>query len=281
MSENSVIISVQLFLALCMLGIFLWVKNDEVPLYTVEQLVESQSWSLTASGIEIEEEAAKVYTLGWKQFPILQDCPENFLLNTLKTSLDATCIPTITPDSQLYEDIRILWIDATFASDGIDFVEAKEYFSWEGAEFFGTVSPGVAPNLGVLRINSDYLFADQKVFFIFYNQESRMLVHQRERIISYLTDEFRHLDDIRVHSFEDLRIYLAWRPQDSEIGRLFYYVWDCQYLVHGWCNPKLRTTGKFPDFSQAMIEKDIDILFVVPTTMVKIKRLDGLFKDVF
>jgi len=277
MNENKTLLIIQLFLGICILGIFIWVKFYNTPVY-VPETFETLSGALSSSGEVIEP--AKVYTLGGKQYPVLQKCPENFLLNTLRTSLNTPCIPVSAPDILQYKDIKLVWIDATFASDGIDLQRTKEYFESEWAILYGTQSPWVAPDLWVLRINSDYLFADQKVFFIFYNEAGNLKNFERERIISYLTNEFRHLDDIRVHSFETLRADLAGRPQDSEIGRLFYYVWDCQYLVHGWCNAILRETGKFPRFSQAMISDDIDILFVVPSTMQKIKRLEGLFKDV-
>ena len=201
------------------------------------------------------------------------------MINSLSTSLNPHCLVNTVPLAQKYQGLKIVGIDATFATDGIDLNSARSYFSNEWATFYSTRSAWVAPDRGVLRINSDYLFADQKVFYIFYNDKNNIPNYKREQLVGDLTAMFRHLNDIRLHSFSEYRSDLAGRPQDSEIGKLFYYLWDCQYLVHGWCSARLTTAGKYKYFSNAMISDDIDILFVVPATMVKRKILQWLFKS--
>lgn len=272
--SDTYIIPIQIFLGVLMLMIFLWVKVPrEMPMPEI-------IWETSTGSVESTPElAATTYTWEWKQFPIVQECPENFMINTLSTSLNPDCLVSSVPLAQKYQGLKIIGIDATFATDGIDLVDAKSYFSNEWATFYGTRSPWVAPDRWVLRINSDYLFADQKVFYIFYNDNNNIPSYKREQIVGDLSSMFRHLNDIRLHSFSDYRRDTNGRPQDSEIGKLFYYIWDCQYLVHGWCDAKLSTTGKYKFFSDAMISDDIYILFVVPSTMVKRKILQWMFKS--
>jgi len=270
--SNTTILLFQIFLGILMFLIFYWVRFIDVPEEYVD-ISETGSWEIQ------QEERALVYTWQWKQFPIIKKCPENFMLDSLESSMNTPCIPQSAPHTQKYSWLRMIGIDATFANDAISLSYARDYFTKEWAIFYSTQSAGTAPGKWVLRINSDHLFSDQKVFYIFYNDRKEISSFQRNKMIADLTNLFPHLRDIRLHSFTDFDDAMNKKPSDTAIGRLFYYIGDCQYKVHGGCSAKLTTTGKYRRFTPAMVTDDIDILFAVPTTMKKTRRLDGLFKS--
>lgn len=191
-------------------------------------------------------------------------CPDYFLLNTLESSFLLPCIPQNIPKIQKFPGIKLLWIDATFADDSIDFISSREYFKNEWAKLYLTQSPGRFPGSGVIRASSKFIFNDKKVLYIFYNERKKIEKYRRNQIIYEIKKQFPDLDEVRLHSFFYYKKVLSEEPFDSDLWKLMYYIWDCELPEHKFCNTELVDDGKYQSFSNTLIVPDLDFFFIVP-----------------
>jgi len=194
----------------------------------------------------------------------LSSCPEFYTLNTLQSSFRLSCLPQSIPQIQKFPDIKLLWIDATFADDSVDFVVAREYFSDQWAKLYLTQSPGRFPGSGVLRTSSKFIFNNKKTLYIFYNERKKIEKYKRDQVIHEIKKQFPHLDDVRVHSFFYYKKVLWEDPFDSDLGRVMYYIGDCELREHTFCNNQLVEDGKYQSFTNTLIDQDLDFFFIVP-----------------
>jgi hypothetical protein len=164
-----------------------------------------------------------------------------------------------------YKWLKILWIDATFKDDNIDFSMIKKFFTEQWAIFYWTQSPWRNPWEGVLRIDKK-LFFWKKILFVFYNDKKNIDDATKNWVKKALQWSFTHLDEVRFYSFTDIRDALSLLREDSDIRFIFWFIWDCNLKSHGGCSNKLFSSWKYPLFTQNMITEEIDFLFIVPAT---------------
>lgn len=191
-------------------------------------------------------------------------CDEFFTLNTLESSHILPCIPQSAPKTQRYKWVNVLWIDASFADDSVNLVEIGKLFREEWAIFHVTQSPGRFPGSGVIRSNSKFIFWGKKVLFIFYNERKKIQRYKRADIIWHIKKAFPEFDEVKVQTFFHYNKVLREEPFNSDIGRLMYYIWDCELPEHTFCSKELRKDGKYQAFTQQMITPELDFFFILP-----------------
>lgn len=201
---------------------------------------------------------------GFKSRANLSACYEYFSLDTLQSSFALPCIPQNVPKYRRYEDVNILWIDASFADDNVDFVDIRNFFHEEWANFYAAQSPGRFPGSWVVRTSSKFIFGGKQILYIFYNERKKYPRYKRAAIIEHIKDHFPDLDEVRLHSFFYYKKALADEPFDSDVGRLMYYIWDCELPEHEYCDETLTQDGKYWLFTQKMINWDLDFFFILP-----------------
>ena len=194
----------------------------------------------------------------------LSSCPDYFTLNTLQSSFALACIPQSVPQIQKFPGIKLLSIDATFADDSIDFIDAREYFYNQGAKLYLTQSPGRFPGSWVIRASSKFIFNDKKVLYVFYNERKKIEKYKRDQIIHEIGKHFPDLDEVRLHSFFYYDKVMSEEPFSSDLWKLMYYVGDCELPEHKFCNTQLVSDGKYQSFTHNLIVSDLDFFFIVP-----------------
>lgn len=194
----------------------------------------------------------------------LSDCPDYFTLDTMQSSFALPCIPQTTPQIQKFPWVKVLWIDATFIDDSIDFVDVKRYFNDNGSIFYSTQSSWRFPGSWVVRTSSPFIFWWKKVLYVFYNERKPIAKYKRDAIVRGIENHFPDLDEVRLHSFFYYKKTLESEPFESDLGRLLYYIWDCKLPEHSFCSTELTTDGKYQLFTNDMISEDLDFFFIVP-----------------
>ena len=194
----------------------------------------------------------------------LSYCSEYFLLQTLQSSFALPCLPQSVPKFRKFESMNILGIDATFADDAVDFVDVRRFFINEWVNFYSAQSSGRFPGSWVIRTSSKFIFWGKKTLYIFYNERKWIPRYKRSDVIRQIKNHFPGLDEVQLHSFFYYKKVLWDTPFDSSIGRLMYYIWDCDLPEHDYCENDLTTDGKYKLFTQQMITRDLDFFFIIP-----------------
>lgn len=201
---------------------------------------------------------------GFKSHWDLSLCSDFFTLNSLQSSMSLPCIPQSVPETQKFPGMKLLWIDATFANDSVDFIDSREYFTHQWAKLYLTQSPWRFPWSWVLRTSSKFIFNNKKILYIFYNERNKIKNYKKDQLIHELKKQFPHLDDVRVHSFFYYKKVMWEDPFNSDLGKIMYYVGDCNLPEHNYCNKELLDDWKYQSFTNDFISSDLDFFFIVP-----------------
>lgn len=239
----------------------------QIPVRQQIQAAQMEKEALLESYGDIQQstywgESSNVW--GFKARAKLSLCPDYFILNTLQSSFSLPCIPQNIPEIQKFPDIKLLWIDATFADDSIDFIAAREYFKQQWAKLYLTQSPGRFPGSWVIRTSSKFIFNNKKILYIFYNERKKIEKYKKDQVIQEIKKQFPELDEVRLHSFFYYKKVLSEEPFNSDLWKLMYYIGDCELPEHKFCNTQLVRDGKYQSFTNNLIVSDLDFFFIVP-----------------